>query len=298
MLWNETEEHMPNHYFEYILIIIIALTSATVISMVLRKIVNSFTKRFSGKHGLDATNFSFIRNSISFVVYSMAIYVIFVNIPALSKLGDALFAGAGVVAAIIGFASQKAFSNIISGIFILIFKPFRVNDTIESTSISKGYVEEITLRHTVIRDYENRRVVIPNSIIADETIINSDMSESLIRKHITFGISYDSDIDLAMEIIKKHAAAHPLTVDNRSKEERAAGQELIITRVVGLNDFSVNIKAYVWANSNDDSFVIATDLLKSVKKEFEERGIEIPFPYRTIVFKKDIENNEKQQDKN
>ena len=58
--------------------------------------------------------------------------------------------------AIIGFASQKAFSNIISGIFILIFKPFRVKDTIEFLDSTKGVVEEITLRHTIIRNYENR----------------------------------------------------------------------------------------------------------------------------------------------
>ncbi len=286
---------MQQEYIKYALIIIIAVISSTLISMILRKTVNAFAKRYANKLGIDVTNFSFIRNSISFVVFSMAIYVVFVNIPVLSDLGHALFAGAGVLAAIIGFASQKAFANIISGIFILIFKPFRVNDTIESANISKGVVEEITLRHTVIKDYENRRVVIPNSTIAEETIINSDMSESLIRKHVVFGISYDSDIDLAMEIIKKHAAAHPLTVDNRSEEAKQAGEDMIITRVVGLNDFSVDIKAYVWAKSNDDSFIVATDLFKSVKKEFDERGIEIPFPYRTIVFKKDIESNETKQ---
>ncbi len=283
---------MSQEYIKYVLVIVIALASATIITVFLRKTVNSLSKRYAGKFGIDATNFSFIRNSISFIVYSLAIYTIFVNIPVLSDLGNALFAGAGVLAAIIGFASQKAFSNIISGIFILVFKPFRVNDTIESASISKGYVEEITLRHTVIRDYENRRVIIPNSIIADETIINSDMTEALIRKHIVFGISYDSNVDLAMEIIKKHAAAHPLCVDNRTAKEKADGEELIITRVVGLNDFSVNIKAYVWTKTNDESFVLATDLFKSVKEEFDRSGIEIPFPYRTVVFKKDIGNNE------
>jgi small-conductance mechanosensitive channel len=283
---------MKQDYITYTLIVVISLLSATILSLVLRKIVNTFMKKYSGKLSVEMTNLSFIKNSISAVVYSMAVYVMFANIPYLSALGNALFAGAGVLAAIIGFASQKAFSNIISGVFILIFKPFRVNDTIESTTIAKGIVEEITLRHTVIRDYENRRIVVPNSKISDETIINSDMEESLIRKHIVFSISYDSDIDLAMSIIRKHALAHPLCLDNRSDEAKEAGEEIVITRVVGLKDFSVEIKAYVWAKSNDDAFVLYTEILKSVKEEFDRSGIEIPFPYRTIVMKKDKKSDE------
>ena len=83
----------------------------------------------------------------------------------------------------------------------VVFKPFRVNDTIEFVNTTKGIVEEITLRHTIIRNYENRRIVIPNGIISDETIINSNIIDDDIRQHIVFGISYDSDINLATKMI-------------------------------------------------------------------------------------------------
>uniref|UniRef100_UPI003217A3AB mechanosensitive ion channel family protein n=1 Tax=uncultured Draconibacterium sp. TaxID=1573823 RepID=UPI003217A3AB len=56
-------------------------------------------------------------------------------------------------------------------------------------------------------------------------------------------------------------------------------------RIVALSDFSVNIRAYVWTNSNDDAFVLQCDVFESVKKRFDKEGIEIPFPYRTLVFK-------------
>ena len=102
----------------------------------------------------------------------------------MKSLGTALFAGAGILAVIVGFASQKAFANIISGIFILISKPFKMSDIIEFTDGKKGVVEEITLRHTIIKDYENRRIIIPNSIISEETIINSNIQDEKIRKHI------------------------------------------------------------------------------------------------------------------
>lgn len=290
-----TLEFIDNEYLRYGIFILAVMVIAVILSSVLRIVLNHFIRRYSSRLKADPTNFSFIKNSVSFIVYTAAIIIIFYRIPSLRALGTALFAGAGILAAIIGFASQKAFSNIISGIFILIFKPFRVGDTITFGQASKGVVEEITLRHTVIRDYENRRVLVPNSIISDDTITNSNLTDTLIRQHVTFGISYDSDIDKAAEIIRDEARKHPYFLDRRSDEEKRKGEEDMAIRVVGLGDFSVQLKAYIWTENNDNGFVLMTDLYKSVKQRFDREGIEIPFPYRTIVYKKDL--NESNEDK-
>lgn len=282
-----------NEFLRYGIYIAIVIFIAILASSLLRLVLNQFIKKYATILRSDPTNFSFIKNSVSFIVYTTAIIIIFYQIPFLKDFGTALFAGAGIFAAIIGFASQKAFSNIISGIFILIFKPFRVGDTIEFGTELKGIVEEITLRHTVIKNYENRRVLVPNSIISDDVITNSNTTDTLIRKHVEFGISYDSDIDKAMEIIRDEARNNPLYIDNRTREEKKNGKTDIIIRVVGLTDFSVNLKAYVWADGNDNSYTLMTDLLKSVKMRFDNEGIEIPFPYRTIVYKKDINETKK-----
>ncbi len=94
----------------------------------------------------------------------------------LQTISTGIFASAGIFAAIIGFASQQAFSNIVGGIFIVIFKPFRVGDFIQvGTNI--GNVEDITLRHTVIKDLQNKRIIIPNSVISTETIVNNHIEE-------------------------------------------------------------------------------------------------------------------------
>jgi len=71
-----------------------------------------------------------------------------------------MLAGAGILAVAVGFASQAALSNIISGVFVVIFKPFRVGDRLKINELT-GVVEDITLRHTVIRDLENKRIIIP-----------------------------------------------------------------------------------------------------------------------------------------
>jgi len=282
---------MDKETLNYILLIGITLVVAILLSLILRKLLSIFITKYAKKLRTDPTNFSFIKNSVRFIIYTGSIIFIFFKIPYLKAIGTALFAGAGVIAVVIGLASQKAFANIISGIFILIFKPFKISDIIEFKDGQKGTVEEITLRHTIIKNYENRRIIIPNSIISEETIINSNIIDEKIRKHIVFSISYDSDIDKAIEIIRGEAIKHPLLIDNRTKEEIKNNDPIVIIRVISLSDFSVDLKAYAWSAGNDNAFVLKCDLLKSVKQRFDKEGIEIPFPYRTIVYKKDFEND-------
>jgi small-conductance mechanosensitive channel len=129
---------------------------------------------------------------------------------------------------------------------------------------------------------------VPNSIISDDNIINSNVTDTRIRKHVEFGISYDSDIDKAIRIIQEEARKHPLFIDIRTSEEKKKGVPDVLVRVIGLSDFSVDLRAYVWTDGNDNGFVIMTDLLRNVKKRFDEEGVEIPFPYRTLVYKKDL----------
>lgn len=273
----------------YIILIVGTILIAFILSVIFRKLVNLTVKKYSKIIKTDPTNFSFLKNAIPFIIFTVAIIFIFYKIPFLKSLGTAMFAGAGILAAILGFASQKAFANIISGIFILMFKPFRVGDTVELTIGKKGVVEEITLRHTVIKDYENRRVIIPNSQISDDVLVNSSIGDESIRKFIEFGISYDSDVDKAIQIIQEEAQKHPFFIDNRTKQEKTEKVSSVLVRMIGHGDFSINLRAYVWTANNDNAFTLQCDLLYNVKKRFDHEGIEIPFPYRTIVYKKDIE---------
>lgn len=290
---NKHFNFMNNETVYYLVLILGTLAVASIIVIILRRLINLFILKYAKRLRSDPTHFSFLKNAIGFIVFSIAIFFIFTKVPYLKSLGTALFAGAGIFAAVIALASQKAFSNIISGIFILIFKPFRVNDTIEFVDATKGVVEEITLRHTIIRNYENRRIIIPNGNISNETIINSNIVDDMIRKHVEFGISYDSDIELATKIIQEEAIKHPFFVDNRKDAEIKAGAPKVLVRLISLGDFSVNLKAYVWVKGNDNAYTLQCDLLKSVFDRFNNEGIEVPFPYRTIVYKTDIDSENK-----
>ena len=278
-----------SHYFKYTAIVVVTLIVAMILSRILRFTMNRFFIRSSQKLNVDHTKYNFFKNAVSFLVFLAAFIVIFSLIPELKAIGLTLTAGAGVITAVLIFASQQAFSNIISGIFIVIFQPFRVDDHIKIGDLFVGYVEDITLRHTVIRNYENRRIIIPNSVISSETIVNSNIVEDKIQNFFEIGISYDSDIDIAMEIIRSEAMKHSNFIDNRSKEEKKNNVPAVIVRVINLADWAITLRAYIWSENSPSGFVMKCDLRKSIKERFDKEGIEIPFPYRTVVFKNDLE---------
>lgn len=247
-------------------------------------IFQRFIQLKARKGNFDPTNYNFLRHFISAAIYLVGIGFAVYSIPALRALATSILAGAGILAVAVGFASQEALSNIISGMFIVIYKPFGIHDRIEFKGMV-GVVEDISLRHTVIRNYENKRIVVPNSMISSDIIINSDLSEEEICRHISFSISYESDVLLAKQIMQEEALKHPFCIDARTDEQKALNEEQVVVRVVALSDSSVDLKAWVWAKNQADSFVMHCDLLESVKARFKENAIEIPYPHRTIVQK-------------
>lgn len=223
----------------------------------------------------------FIKALILLTGLGLAIY----SIEPLKGIATSLLAGAGILAVAIGFASQQVLSNIISGIFIVTFKPFKINDRIIIKDTLVGIVEDITLRHTVIRNFENQRIILPNSIISNEIIINADLDDQKVCRFVDFGISYESDIDLAKKIMFEEVRSHNDYYDNRTPEEIEKSMPEVTVRVIGLGDSSVNIRAWMWAENSATAWVMFCDLIESIKKRFDAEGIEIPYPHRTIVQK-------------
>lgn len=271
------------------LAILLIIIGAIVLTRISRWLFQRFFDPETIQINVDPTRYKFLRHLATMAVWLMAIGAIIYLIPSLRAFALTLFAGAGIMVAILGFAAQAAFANIISGIFIVIFKPFRVGDILKIGELYSGTVEDITLRHVVIVSFENKRIIIPNSVISAETVVNSSISDTKICEFVEFGISYDSDIDLAMKIIKEEALKHPNCIDNRTEEEKKGGEPQVATRVIGFGDSSVNLRAWVWAKDLADAKVLHWEMNKTVKERFDKEGIEIPFPYRTLVFKKDTD---------
>lgn len=257
-----------------------------IVGSITTRIINAMIKRnLEAEDNADITNLVFFKRSVIVLIYltgtSFAIYMI----PQLRVIATSLLAGAGLFAIAIGFASQAALANVIGGLFIVMFKPYKIGDRIQVRTDLIGVVEDINLRHTVIRNFENKRIIIPNSVISNEVVVNSNYEDNKICKWIDIGISYDSDVDLAKEIMKDEVLKHPLSVDNRTEEQIEEGEEIVPVRVIMMGDSSVNLRAWSWAENPPDAFVMGCDLIESIKKRFDKEGIEIPFPYRTLVYK-------------
>ena len=270
-----------------VIIIIITILIATIFKWILKR----FVKKSLLDHHKDLTGYLFINHIVTAVIYIIGIAVALVQIPELKLMGHSLLAGAGVLSLIAGLASQQALSNIMSGILIVIFKTFRINDRITIRGSFTGTVEDINLRQVVIRDFENNRIIIPNSVISSELLINAHIGEEKNCRMIDIGIGYSSNVERALEIMKEEVANHPLHIDGRSQEDIDNNMPDVIARVIALGESSVNLRVWAWAKNSSDGYIMMCDLLQSIKKRFDGEGIEIPFPQRTITYSKTNEND-------
>lgn len=270
---------------EYVGIFVGIIIATIIVAFIVGRFFRRLIKRATEDMKNDPTNYLFLRHALTTVIYIVGFSIAIYMMPNLRTLASSLLAGAGILAVAIGFASQHALSNIISGVFIVIFKPFRVNDQVKFRDLM-GFIEDITLRHTVIRDFENKRIIIPNTLISDELIVNAHFVDERICKWIEIGISYDSNLLKAKKIMKEEVLKHPLHIDGRTEEQISDGVEEVQVKVIKLNDSSVDLRAWAWAMNAPDAFIMSCDLNESIKLRFDkEPDIEIPFPHRTIVQK-------------
>lgn len=262
-------------------LIIAALT--IILAFAFQKIYQRFIRSSSVIMKNDPTNYKFIGHVLTALIYIIGFSWSIYEIPQMRQIAASLLAGAGILAVAAGFASQHALSNIISGLFIVIFKPFKVNDRLSIRGNMQGIVEDITLRHTVIRDFENRRIVIPNAVMSDEIIVNFDFVEDKIVRPIEFTIAMDSDIDLAKSIMQANASNHPSFIDNRSPEDIKADKPKAPVRVVGFTDFGITVRVWTWASDASNAFAMSCDLMENIKKNFDEAGIKMAVANKDIT---------------
>lgn len=281
---DESQYSLLNDNFNLVLY----LGVLTVLTIVIASTLNLWFKHVIKRRILeqeDPTNFKFLRYAAVIGVYFTGLLFGLLAFPSLHGVAQTALGGAGVIALVVGISSQEALSNLIGGMFIIAFKPFRVGDVIAIDDTKSGTVTDITLRHTVIRTWQNRRVIIPNSIINKEKLVNFDLGEQKCCEYVEVGISYDSDVDLAKEILREECHKHPFILDNRTEEEKEDGLPVVSVALIELAESSVKLRAWAWAETYGKSIALKRDVFETVKKRFALEGIEIPFPYRTLVIK-------------
>jgi len=258
---------------------LILIMLAVLVSLLLTRIIQRsqwIMDRFGRR--IDETVLQYAIRLKTLMIFTTALFFFISLVPGLEPLLGTLLAGAGVTALILGFAAQSTLANLVSGVGLAVYRPFRIGDRITIEG-EYGTIEDMTLRHTIVRTWENKRLVIPNKNIDNMTLMNHSLVDPKIMSRVEFGVSYDTDIDLARRLILEEVERCP----HRMKE----GEEPLV-RVISHGDFSIGLRAYVWAPDMDASWELKWWLMEHVKKRFDAEGVEIPFPYRTLVYKKDL----------
>ncbi len=201
-----------------------------------------------------------------------AVFKVMLLISVASMIGIATTSFIAVIGAAglaIGLALQGSLANFAGGVLILIFKPFKVGDTIEAEGFL-GAVAEIQILYTVVNTFDNRRIVIPNGSLSNATLVNVSIYDKR-RCDMTFGIHYDDDIDKAKQILQRL-----FDEDERSLKDPAPR-----ICVGALGDSSVDLMFRAWV-ATDDLWPYYWDMQEKVKKAFDAEGITIPFPQRDV----------------
>ena len=178
----------------------------------------------------------------------------------------------------IGLAAQNTLGNVIAGISLLLYRPFVVGDRVQvsaPTGLEIGVVESITLGYTVLKTYDNRRVVVPNSAMASQVTINLTTKDPRVMAVVPIGIGYSADINKARKILVELAKTHPNV------------QEVAGCPVTQLGNSSVILSLRAWCEDSVAALNVQYDIYEQAKNRFDREGIELPFPYTNVVLKKE-----------
>lgn len=173
----------------------------------------------------------------------------------------------------IGFAMQDVLKNFVAGVFIFTEKPFKIGDWIEWDG-NTGVVEDISLRITRVRTFDNELLTVPNSQLTDN-VVKNPVDAGKLRLKFVFGIGYDDDVEAATEIILEEARAHDGIMDDPEPS----------VRLTELGDSSVGLQSRIWIDNPSRADFVKTrgEYVRGVKQRFDEEGIDIPYPHRTLT---------------
>ena len=243
--------------FKLLWFFVILLVGFKVVKII-TKLINK-NKKFSI---FDKSVKSFI---VSFTNISLKCIVL---ITALASIGipmTSMITLFGTASLAIGLALQGGLTNMVGGLMILIFKPFRVGDIIESNDMS-GCVDNITVFYTEISTIDGTKVVLPNGNLANSNIKNYSINPKR-RLCINFSVSYDSDIDKVKKVLKS-------VID---KEDMVLKDEEVFIRLTEHSDSALIFTVRVWTE-NKNFWALKFNLLENVKKVFDKNKISIPYP--------------------
>ena len=259
-MWNKIVDFVNEMWNHQFIKVAICTLGFIFIWWLTGKIVKGFKKR-AYKKTKEKLLVSVITTCILWLL-RIGYIIIYASLVGINTAGfAAIIASAGVA---IGLALQGSLSNLAGGIMLALTRPFQLGDYIDGAGVS-GTVEEMHLFYTQLVTPDNKVEMVPNGTLANSVIINYSKKE-LRRVDLTFAIAYEDDVDKAINLIKEVCNQHNLILKDNEPFVKEAGHDAS----------SVSIVTRVWVK-NEDYWTVHFDLLKSVRKTFDENSITIPY---------------------
>ena len=255
--WNTVLNWITTNGLKLLIGLVVLFVCFIIINIIARSVRKSMIK-----HNRDKTITSIVSQLIKKGIKILLI-VLFLGYVGIDTAGIGVIIGAIGVA--IGLAAQGAMSNFAGGMIILVMRPFRVGDYIE-TDGEEGTVEDIHMFYTYLVTPNNQVVMIPNGEITSGSVVNYSMKPTR-RLELKFSISYNEDFDFAEDVIYDICEKHPKVLDDPQP----------MVRIDAHDDSAIVILTRVWTKT-EDYWDTRYDLLEEVKRRFDEEDIEIPYP--------------------
>lgn len=254
-------DNLPEFFFSLVILMI---------TIFIAKLVENRMSKYSGKlqkrMRVDATKFTLLKHISTGLVYVIGLILIFYTIPSLRALSTTLLASVGVLGLIVGIAAQDSFGNLISGIALVFFQPFRVGDLV-TVDGNYGRVTDINLRQTTLITSDDRIIIIPNSVLNKETVINWTFDDTLIKWSFSLTFSNDSDIDLARNIMIEEAKKNPYVLTKEALQRKQTGTvDPVRVRTTDLSRDGTTLLLDFWVNDCDNAFSAEYDIRENIRK--------------------------------
>jgi small-conductance mechanosensitive channel len=241
----------------------------------LQKLNNHIFRKIEEEKGRSMSR-DFLEKLISF-----AITVFFVVIPFnWDDIGQSVLGSATVIAAVLGFAAQDVIKDILAGVQISIYKPFDIGDRIELENGTAGIVENITMRHVVIKRIDTLRVVIPNSKMNDYSVVNYsyDVPRSAL---FNFPVGYQSDVRKAKQVIAQAIKDSPYSIPGKLMKDGTMDYAPVYFIDVGASALIMSVTVYF--DHGTATEVLKDDVNTAVFEALAANGIEIPYSYTNVI---------------
>jgi len=244
---------------------IIAATAAWLLGRAVHLAVHRRLDRVQAD-GADPTGIRFLGQLAKLMVYIVTFVCYAHVVPALQKLGTAWLASVGVVSVVVGLAAQSTLSNLVSGISLVLYRPFRIGERVQvsaPTGTEIGMVESIDLGYTTLRTVDGRRLVIPNATIASQTSINLTLSHPAVPCGVAITVTEGGDIARARQIL----------LDVAQKVPKIAKVDGCF--VTGVSAQGIVLTLSATCADPGDATQIKSDLLENAKKQFDAAEVKI-----------------------